>query len=117
MNLLQILLITWCATVLFYLLFLVYASYHQARVAGREVPLAALLLIGPPVLFGYALDLAWNAVLGSLLFAEAPWAESWRPWTWTFTGRLKRWKDAAGWRGREARQWAKLVNWADPGHV
>jgi len=114
---LKLALFAWCATVLFYLLFLVWASYHQARLAGRDVPTVALLLIGPAVLFGYVLDVAWNTILGSLLFVEVPWAESWRPWTWTFTGRLKRWKNDFGWRGREARQWARLINWADPGHV
>ena len=110
-------LLVWGSTVSFYLLFLVYASYHQARTAGREIPFVSLLLIGPPVFFGYLLDVAWNTILGSLLFVEVPWKESWKPWTWTFTERLKRWKDSYTWRGHEARWWATLINWADPGHV
>ena len=105
------LVIIWCATVLFYLLFLVYASYHQARLANRTVPLVSMLLIGPAVLVGFVLDVAWNFCIGSILFIEAPWA------TLTFTARLKKWKNDPGWRGVEARWWATLLNWADPGHV
>lgn len=116
-KLAMLLLTVWIATITFYLLFLVWASYHQARIAGRYIPLSALILIGPPVLFGYVLDVVWNTLLGSLLFVEVPWAENWRPWTWTFTGRLIRWKNNLGWRGRQARQWALLINWADPHHV
>ncbi len=110
-------LLIWFATVTFYLLFLVYAAYHQARIAKRYIPWPAIVIIGPPVLFGYFLDLVWNATVGTLLFAEVPWTEDWRPWRWTFTGRCIRWKDDAGWRGWEARQWALMLNWADPGHI
>lgn len=117
MNFLITFFLIWCSTVTFYLLFLVYAAYHQARLAQRYIPLASLILIGPPVFFGYFLDLVWNASLGSLFFLEVPWAENWEPWTWTFTGRLIRWKSDLGWRGWEARQWADLLNWADPNHV
>ena len=111
------LLIVWASTVLFYLLFLVWASWHQARIAGRHIPWASVLFIGPPVLFGYVLDLIWNTVLGSLFFAEVPWTESANPFRWTFTDRLIRWKEDTGWRGTEARWWATLVNWADPNHI
>lgn len=117
MRLAEAALLLWGSTVVFYILFLCYASYHQARLAGRTIPITSIVLIGPAVLFGFILDLAWNTTLGSALFAEVPWTEDWRPWTWTFTGRLKRWKNDTGWRGAEARWWATLLNWADPGHV
>lgn len=117
MAYLNTMLLIWFSTVTFYLLFLVYASYRQARIANRYIPWAAIAIIGPPVIFGYALDLVWNALIGSIIFIEWPWAESVKPWTWTFTGRCKRWKNDISWRGREARQWAIMLNWADPGHV
>ena len=117
MNAAMLALAVFLWTEVFYLLFLVFAAYHSARTAGRPIPKIALLLIGPPVAFGYLIDVAWNTTLGTVLFLEAPWAESANPFAWTFTGRLKRWKDDDGWRGIEARGWAKLLNPFDPGHV
>jgi hypothetical protein len=97
--------------VIFYLLFLIWSSYHQAKRAGRHVPITSLVLIGPAIVSGFVLDIVWNFVIGALLFLEAPWASL------TFTARLISWKNDQGWRGAEARWWATLLNWADPDHV
>ena len=113
----KLLLLFWGSTVLFYLLFLIWASYHQARVWHRAIPWEALVLIGPAILFGFVLDVVWNTILGSVLFLEVPWVEDRRPWFWTFTNRLKRWKNDMTWRGRQARWWASLINPFDPNHV
>lgn len=113
----RLLLIALGATWLFYLLFLVYAAVDEARDAGRAIPRLAKLLIYPAIAFGYLLDVAWNCTLGSLLFLEPPFAGGGHPLKWTFTARLKRHRDRADWRGRQARWWASLLNPFDPGHV
>jgi len=115
-----ILLGVWGTLIVFYLLFLVYAAYQAAIDAGRIVPKRAKLLAGPALLLGYLIDLSWNAAIGTLLFWEKPWAEDRKFWSasWTFTARLKRWKNDRGWRGWQARQWAKFLDWAQQGgHV
>ena len=110
------LLTIWGATVTFYLLFLVFATYQNAREAGREVPLFSKLVMAPALVFGALLDVAWNLTLGTLLFAEWPKLESGFT-SWTFTARLQRLKHDPGWRGSIAQWFAKQLNWADPGHV
>ena len=102
--------IVWGATATFYLLFMVFASYHTARRAGRPIPVLTYVFIGPPILFGYFLDICWNATLGSLMFWELPRAL-------TFTERLQSHKNEKGWRGKMARYWASLLNPFDVGHV
>ena len=105
-------------TYVFYLLFLIYAAWKAAKDAGRAVPLLATILIGAVVLFGYLVDVIYNAIVGSVIFLEAPWVESWKVWTWTFTARLKRHKPYTDWRGREARFWAGLLDpFEQGGHV
>jgi hypothetical protein len=110
-------LIIWVWTQTFYLLFAVFAAYKAAKDAGRYIPWPMYVLIGPPIVAGYLIDVAWNTVLGSLLFWEVPWAESANPLTWTFTGRLKRWKLDPSWRGREEQLWNSIINPLAPGHI
>lgn len=114
---LELLLIVLIASQVFYLLFMVYASYASAVAAGRPIHKLTLVLIGPPVMLGYLLDVVWNCVLGSLLFLEPPWAVGGHPLKWTFTRRLRRHKFSASWRGRQSAFWASLLNPFDPGHV
>jgi len=110
--------IIWGATVTFFLLFLVFATYNGARKAGRDVPLFSLAIIGPALLFGGILDVVWNFTLGSLLFLKFPTVERPKEFqSYTFTERLQQLKYDDTWRGTQARFWAKQLNWADPGHV
>jgi hypothetical protein len=105
------------STYLFWLLYMVFASFHTARRAGLKISWFSYALFLPVLLVGYPLDVLWNTVFGSLFYLEAPWAESWKPWTWTFTGRCIRWKNDSGWRGKQSMWWASVLNPFDKGHV
>lgn len=100
----------------FGLLFAAYAAFNRARLAGTLRP-AHWFVLAPVLVQGYPLDLAWNLLVGSAIYWEKPWNGGGWFWTWTFTGRCIRHKGDAGWRGREARGWASILNALDPGHV
>lgn len=98
------------AAVLAYWLYLAYTGYKGAKDHEKEIPLVATVMFAPVFLYGYPLDVALNTIVGSVLFAEKPWVETVNPLKWTFTARLKRWKNDSGWRGKQARFWASLLN-------
>jgi hypothetical protein len=102
------------ATQVFYLLFLVFASWRTARLAGRPIHWLTYAFIGGPLIFGFVLDIVWNIVLGSALFLELPWGHG---KDLTFTARLNRWYTDPSWRGKQSRFWAQLLNPFDPSHV
>jgi hypothetical protein len=114
MKLLWIVLYSLAVTQVFYLLFLVFASWRTAKLAGRPIHWLTYVFIGPPIIGGFVLDLAWNCVFGSLLFLELPWRGG---KDWTFTARLNRWYVDPTWRGKQSRFWAQLLNPFDPNHV
>ena len=78
-----------------WLFFLAVMNLKGARDAGTLGPVAYKL--GVPILIvGYALDFAVNVVVLSVAMLEPP-RET------TVTARLKRHRDAGGWRGRLSR--------------
>lgn len=106
--------VTW----LFYILFMVYSGFIRAKKSGAEIPKLSYALVAPVVAFGLVLDITWNVVFGSMLFLQVPWYPgSGHPLKWTFTRRLRYWKDDPTWRGKQARWWASHLNPFDPGHV
>jgi hypothetical protein len=114
---LWILLSIWGATATFFLLFLVFAACMEAKRAGRTIPLFSKVIIGPAILFGALLDVAWNYTLGSLLFLQFPDVDEPGFPAYTFTHRLQQQKGEFTWRGVIARWFAKQLNVFDPGHV
>ena len=100
----------------FGVLFAAYAAFHRARLAGTLRP-AHWVVAAPVLLQGYPIDLAWNVLVGSVLYWERPWYETWRVWEWTFTGRCIHHVRDGGWRGAQARWWQGMLNALDPGHV
>jgi hypothetical protein len=98
------------------LLFSSYASFHRARLAGT-LRAPHWFVLAPVLAQGYPLDIAWNVLVGSPMYREVPWAESWKPWTWTFTERCIRHVRDVGWRGDIARWWQGMLNALAPGHV
>ncbi len=102
----------------FYVLFSAYATWHRMQ---KEGTLSSFdwFFLGPWAVFGYLEVLAFDCTFGSLMYLEAPWAgaESWKPWTWTFTGHCKKWKASLTWRGVVARWWQVKLNHIEAGHV
>lgn len=106
------------STWVFYLFYMVYCGYMVAVRDGARVRRLTRWMLYPAVAVGYLLDVLWNSVFGSLLFWQVPWYPgAGHPLKWTFTRRLRYWKDNAGWRGDQARWWATYLNPFDPGHV
>ena len=67
--------------------------------------------IFPWVVVGLALDVAFNAVAGTLMFVELPRE-------WLFTTRCKRhFRGSEGWRLSIAKFWARTLNEIDPTHI
>lgn len=109
--------IIWGSTVVFFLLFLVFAAYQGAVKAGRIVPKFSKGVIAPVLLFGAILDVFWNYTVGSLLFLQFPKIDESGFPSYTFTHRLIQLKKDQTWRGNLARFFAQQLNWADPDHV
>lgn len=107
------LLYTW----VFYLLFLVYCAFDNARERSAKIHVVSYVLGVPAVAFGYVLDVVWNITLGSLLYLEAPWAVGGHPLKWTFTRRLRRHYGKEGWRGKQTEFWAALILPFDEDHL
>ena len=59
---------------------------------------------------GLPADMIFNLTRGTFMFRELPREL-------LFTARIKRHQFTTGWRGKKAKQWAKLLNFVDPGHV
>ncbi len=101
-------------TVALYVFFLAYVTLMVARGNGK------LAAAPPPVrvvaygilLVAWVLDVAFNVVIGSLIFIELP---DWRrP---TFTNRCSKHMDEQGWRGEIARWVCRgWLNPMDDGH-
>jgi hypothetical protein len=81
---------------LFWIHFLVFASYKGAVDAKRGVPKVTLILIAPPLLTGLLIDVSYNLTFGCLLFLELPR-------TWTLTSRCDSHLKETTWRGSLAR--------------
>jgi hypothetical protein len=98
-------------------LFAAYASFHEAQKAGRLKPIH-WITYSLVLLIGYPLDvILLNTIIGSVLFLEVPWRNSWRVWEWTFTERVKRHLLNIDWRRRMAQRCQMLINALEPGHV
>jgi len=92
-------------TYIFWLHYLIYSAFKAAKDAGRKIPGIAYALVSPVIVGGYAIDVAYNATLGSLMFLELPR-------TPTLTARCSSHLQEQGWRGAEARWLCK--NLLDP---
>lgn len=85
-------------------------SHAKKLIDNAELGLFWRVHLYPLAAIFYFLDVAFNALLGSLFFFEFPREL-------LFTSRCKRHYRACGWRGGMARFWARQLNEIDPGHV
>jgi hypothetical protein len=77
---------------------------------GGELSLFWLVNILPWAVIGLALDIAFNATAGTIMYLETPREL-------LFTARCQRHVDDDDWRGNVARWWQRQLNQIDPGHV
>lgn len=69
--------------------------------------------IAPWAVAGSVLDIAFNVLVGWIVFAESP-----VPREVMFSSRVKRhYRESDGWRWHVAAWWARQLNSIDPGHI
>ena len=90
--------------------FLAAASAKRIDAAGVHIPIDVKAVTAVWLLVGYPSDVAFNLTRGTVLFRE--W-----PQELLFSHRVARHMDDRGWRGEKAREWASVMNAADPDHI
>lgn len=113
MSLLVILLAAYSSAFALYGLYLSYCTLRQMKDTGRLAKMPWLARVHCYALLGFtlALDIAFNIVIGTLLFLEFPDPSSVK--SLTFTARCKKFLDDRGYRGAIAR-WV-CEGWLNPG--
>lgn len=108
MKLLTLLLISWFVLMGSYVLVM-----HAKRILdeGAKLSLFWRVNLVPWLAVGLVLDVAFNLVAGTLMFAELPRE-------WLFTTRAERhFRHSDGWRLKIAQFWARTLNVFDPFHI
>jgi hypothetical protein len=92
-----------------YVFFLAYVTLWQAKRNGKlaMTPLPVRIMAWTILVIAVVLDVAFNVIVGSLLFLELPELRR-----LLFTARCKKWMDRSGWRGDIAR-WV-CDGWLNP---
>lgn len=104
-----------CAVIGWFVLagaFVLVVHAQKLRRQGRLTPFWYAHVL-PWAVVGIALDVAFNLLVGWILFAESP-----IPREWLFSDRVTRhFLDSSGWRESQAVWWARQLNAIDPGHI
>lgn len=93
-----------------YVLYLGFFMYAAAKHSWWKLKVGHKALIAPALLFFGLIDVAFNFVIGSILFLEPPR-------TLTFSQRCSYHLHDGGWRGKVAGAFAVLLNAVDEGHI
>jgi hypothetical protein len=96
---------------LLYLHFLAYVAIYAAKKSGTldQLPVPAKALAYFILICAYGIDVAFNMIIGTLIFLELPY-------TWTFTARCELYMYDDNWRGKLARWICKWLNPIQTGH-
>ena len=89
-----------CSAYLLWVCYLALCNVYRIKRDGKLSHLQ-LAIASPLLIFGGALDVAFNLIFGTVLLADIPQE-------WTLSARLSRLNDRQDWRGKIAR-WAGAV--------
>lgn len=93
-----------------YVLYLGFFMYAAAKHSWRKLKIGHKVMVAPALLFFGLIDVAFNIVIGSMLFLELPR-------TLTFSQRCSSHFYDLGWRGKIAGAFSVPLNAVDEGHI